>query len=92
MAEKIWLAFGFLAQAIFFGRWFVQWIATEKKKKSTVPVAFWYLSLIGGVTLLAYAIYRRDPVFIVGQASGTIIYIRNLYFIRTHHEEKIRNA
>jgi lipid-A-disaccharide synthase-like uncharacterized protein len=85
VATKIWLIVGFSAQALFFGRWLVQWIVTEKKKKSTVPIAFWYFSLIGGLMLLAYAIYRKDPVFILGQAAGAVIYLRNLYFIHTHH-------
>ena len=85
MAEKIWLIVGFAAQALFFTRWLVQWIATEKNKKSTIPIAFWYFSLFGGLMLLAYAIYRRDPVFILGQATGAVIYLRNLYYIHTHH-------
>jgi len=90
--SKIWLAIGFGAQALFFSRWVVQWIATEKKKKSTVPIAFWYLSLVGGLMLLAYAIYRKDPVFILGQTTGAIIYIRNLYYIHTHRDgEPITN-
>lgn len=84
MISKIWLIIGFSAQALFFGRWVIQWIATEKKKKSTVPIAFWYFSLVGGLMLLAYAIYRKDPVFILGQTTGAIIYLRNLYYIHTH--------
>ncbi len=89
MINKIWLIVGFSAQALFFGRWLVQWIITEKKKKSTIPVAFWYLSLVGGLMLLAYAIYRRDPVFILGQACGAVIYLRNLYYIQTHKNKTI---
>jgi lipid-A-disaccharide synthase-like uncharacterized protein len=85
--SKFWLILGFTAQAIFFGRWFVQWVASEKEKKSTVPTAFWYLSLIGGVLLLIYAIYKRDPVFIVGQGAGTIIYFRNIYLIHKHRNK-----
>jgi lipid-A-disaccharide synthase-like uncharacterized protein len=84
--SKVWLIIGFSAQGLFFCRWLVQWLATEKKKKSTIPIAFWYFSLAGGVMLLAYAIYRKDPVFILGQATGAIIYIRNLYYIHTHHD------
>jgi len=84
MGLKVWLFIGFFAQALFFSRWVVQWFATEKNKKSTIPIAFWYLSLAGGVMLLCYAIYRKDPVFILGQTTGAIIYIRNLYYIHQH--------
>ena len=80
-ADKIWLAVGFLGQALFSARFLVQWIASEKARKSIIPAAFWFFSVGGGLTLLAYAIYRRDPVFIVGQASGLIIYARNIYFV-----------
>jgi len=81
MIEKIWLVVGFAAQAVFAGRFLVQWIASEKAKESVVPVAFWYLSICGSAMLLTYAIYRQDPVFILGQSTGSIIYIRNLYLI-----------
>lgn len=80
--ETIWIAIGFLGQGLFFGRWVIQWIASERTAKSQVPVAFWYMSLIGGLITLAYAIYRRDPVFIAGQGVGAIVYIRNLMLIR----------
>lgn len=79
--ETIWLGIGFLGQALFSARFIVQWLKSEKEKKSVFPVAFWYFSIAGGVTLLAYAIYRQDPVFILGQASGLFIYFRNLYFV-----------
>ena len=79
--EHIWLGIGFLGQALFFGRWVVQWIASEKKAESQVPVSFWYMSLIGGLITLAYAIYRKDPVFIAGQSIGSIVYVRNLMLI-----------
>jgi len=79
--EKFWLGLGFLAQALFAARFLVQWIASEKAKKSVVPVAFWFLSLTGGGLLLVYAIWRRDPVFILGQSTGFLIYSRNLYLI-----------
>jgi len=79
--EHIWLAIGFLGQGLFFGRWVVQWITSEKKAASQVPVSFWYMSLIGGLITLAYAIYREDPVFIAGQSIGAIVYIRNLMLI-----------
>ncbi|MDP1949316.1 MAG: lipid-A-disaccharide synthase N-terminal domain-containing protein [Nitrospirota bacterium] len=79
--EHIWIAIGFLGQGLFFGRWVIQWIASEKKAESQVPIAFWYMSLIGGLITLAYAIYREDPVFISGQGIGTFVYIRNLVLI-----------
>jgi lipid-A-disaccharide synthase-like uncharacterized protein len=79
--ETIWLGIGFLGQGLFFGRWVVQWITSEKKSESQVPVSFWYMSLIGGLITLAYAIYRVDPVFIAGQSIGSIVYIRNLMLI-----------
>ncbi|GAB2785363.1 lipid-A-disaccharide synthase N-terminal domain-containing protein [Halomonas shantousis] len=78
----LWLSVGFLGQALFSARFLVQWLVSERAKKSIVPKAFWFFSLAGGATLLAYAIYRRDPVFIVGQATGLFIYIRNLMLIR----------
>ncbi len=80
--ETVWIAIGFLGQGLFFGRWVVQWIASERHAKSQVPVAFWYMSLIGGLITLAYAIYRRDPVFIAGQGVGAVVYVRNLVLIR----------
>jgi lipid-A-disaccharide synthase-like uncharacterized protein len=79
--NPVWIAIGFIGQALFFGRFFVQWIASERRKQSVVPRSFWYLSLAGGAVLLAYAIHRRDPVFIVGQATGFLIYTRNLWFL-----------
>lgn len=79
--EMIWLAIGFLGQGLFFGRWVIQWIVSERKAESQVPIAFWYMSLIGGLITLAYAIYRRDPVFIAGQGVGAVVYIRNLMLI-----------
>ncbi len=77
----IWLAVGFMGQALFSARFLVQWISSEKQKKSVIPIAFWYFSLGGGVTLLSYAIFRLDPVFILGQAGGLLVYSRNLYFV-----------
>ncbi|ACL06787.1 lipid-A-disaccharide synthase N-terminal domain-containing protein [Desulfatibacillum aliphaticivorans] len=78
---RFWLTVGFLGQALFGSRFLLQWIVSEIKKESTVPIAFWFLSLAGGVFLLAYAIHKKDPVFIVGQAGGLIIYFRNLTLI-----------
>ena len=79
--ETIWLGIGFFGQALFFMRFLVQWVASEIKKRSIIPLAFWYFSFFGGLTLLAYAIYRRDPVFIIGQSTGSIIYIRNMQLV-----------
>ena len=76
-----WVILGFTAQAMFSARFLVQWIASERARKSVIPVAFWFFSIGGGVLLLAYALYRRDPVFIAGQAFGLLVYIRNLYFV-----------
>jgi lipid-A-disaccharide synthase-like uncharacterized protein len=81
MTSAIWLGIGFLGQALFSMRFLVQWIHSERQRKSIIPVAFWYFSLLGGITLLAYAIHREDPVFIAGQAGGLVIYSRNLYFV-----------
>jgi lipid-A-disaccharide synthase-like uncharacterized protein len=76
-----WVVFGFIAQATFMMRFVLQIIASERKKRSYVPVAFWYLSLIGGLMLFAYALARRDPVFVLGQGLGIGIYARNLILI-----------
>ena len=76
-----WVALGFVAQAMFTMRFVVQWIASERARASVIPVAFWFFSVGGGVLLLIYALYRRDPVFIAGQGFGLLVYIRNLYFI-----------
>jgi len=73
---------GFVGQACFSCRFIVQWLASEREKKSIIPVAFWYFSILGGSTLLAYAIYKRDPVFIMGQFTGLFVYFRNLYFVK----------
>jgi len=80
--NTFWLCLGFFAQALFAGRFLVQWIASEKARKSVIPLMFWYLSIGGSALLLAYAIYRKDPVFILGQSTGIFIYTRNLWLIR----------
>jgi len=79
--SSLWTAVGFVGQAVFGLRFVVQWIATERRRKSVVPVAFWYLSLLGTIILLTYAIHKLDPVFIAGFSVNMIIYLRNLYFI-----------
>lgn len=76
-----WLVFGFIGQVMFTMRFIVQWIASEKKKESVIPVSFWFLSLAGGLIVLFYAIHRMDPVFILAYLPGNFIYLRNLYFI-----------
>jgi lipid-A-disaccharide synthase-like uncharacterized protein len=79
--NKVWLAIGFLGQALFAARFLVQWIVSERRRESVVPIAFWYLSLGGAAILLAYALWRRDPVFVLGQAFGFVVYARNLTLI-----------
>ena len=79
--EQIWLMIGFAGQALFSARFLLQWLTSEREGRSVVPTAFWYFSIGGSLTLLVYAIHRLDPVFIAGQATGLMIYFRNLYFI-----------
>ena len=80
-AATLWIIVGFLGQVLFTARFVVQWVASERARRSIVPAAFWFFSVGGGIVLLIYAIYRRDPVFIAGQALGLVVYVRNLYFI-----------
>ncbi len=82
MTEAIWVAVGLFGQILFFMRFLIQWIASEKEKRSVVPTSFWWFSIGGAAILLAYAIYRADPVFILGQSLGFFIYARNLFLIR----------
>ncbi len=86
----LWLIIGFVGQGLFSARFIIQWFKSEREKKSVFPIAFWYFSIAGGITLLAYAVHKEDPVFIVGQLSGLLIYFRNLYFVV--HERKNRKA
>ncbi len=81
LAESLWLGIGFFGQSLFFSRWIIQWVASERKAESQMPIAFWYMSLAGGLIVLAYAIHRRDPVFIAGQGIGSFVYLRNLMLI-----------
>jgi len=76
-----WVVMGLTAQAVFAGRFLIQWIASERAGRSYVPVAFWYISIIGGLMLLSYAIWRKDIVFILGQLFGVVVYSRNLVLI-----------
>lgn len=80
--EHLWLGIGMLGQVLFFMRFLVQWIVSEKAGRSIVPDVFWYFSIGGGVILLAYAVYRMDPVFILGQATGLLVYVRNIVLLR----------
>ena len=86
--EIIFLIIGFVGQALFASRFIVQWIYSEKKGASVIPLAFWYLSIFGGIGLLTYAIFRKDPVIILGQSFGIFIYLRNLYLIYKKKNEK----
>ncbi len=76
-----WLLLGFIAQGLFTMRFLVQWIASERAGHSVIPLAFWIFSIFGGLLLLLYALYRKDAVFIAGQAFGVFVYLRNLYFV-----------
>jgi lipid-A-disaccharide synthase-like uncharacterized protein len=80
--DALWLAIGFSGQALFSARFIVQWLVSEKRRASVVPTSFWYLSIAGGLTLLLYAIHKRDAVFIAGQAAGVFVYARNLMLLR----------
>jgi len=80
-AELIWVSVGLFGQLMFSMRFIIQWIASERVKKSVVPLTFWYFSMAGGIILFSYAVYRADPVFILGQAFGLIVYSRNLWLI-----------
>ncbi|MFV0335161.1 MAG: lipid-A-disaccharide synthase N-terminal domain-containing protein [Tropicimonas sp.] len=86
--EFCWVLIGLGAQLMFTARFLVQWIASERARRSVVPVSFWYLSIAGGLVLFAYAVYRKDPVFILGQSAGVFIYCRNLWLI---YAERRRN-
>src|SRR5438045_1184166 len=83
-----WGVLGFIAQGFFTMRFVVQWIATERARKSVIPVAFWFFSIGGGLLLFGYALYIRDPVFILGQGLGLFVYLRNLYFVYRERSAK----
>lgn len=84
---QIWIGIGFFGQAMFFTRFLVQWIVSEKRGRSVIPIAFWYFSIAGGLILLTYAIWRRDPVFIAGQSAGVVVYVRNLVLLGRERRE-----
>ena len=79
--ETQWLVIGLIGQTCFFMRFIVQWIYSERQKRSVIPIAFWYFSLGGAAIILTYAIHRQDPVFILGQSGGFLIYTRNLVLL-----------
>jgi lipid-A-disaccharide synthase-like uncharacterized protein len=82
LPEWLVLGVGFTGQALFSMRFIIQWLASERARRSVVPVLFWYFSLGGGITLFVYAVYREDPVFMLGQGLGLFVYVRNLWLIR----------
>ncbi len=88
MSEYVLLGLGFFAQGLFALRFIVQWIYSERRKESVVPAAFWYFSLAGGVLMLVYVSLRKDPVLIIGQASGLIVYARNVYLLQAAKKRK----
>jgi len=90
--ELIWLTVGFVAQLMFSMRFILQWLASERAKKSIVPEVFWYFSLAGGALLFAYAIYRLDPVFMLGQGMGLFIYARNIQLIWRQKDRPTDNS
>lgn len=77
-----WVALGFGGQIVFGGRWIVQWLVSEKNKTSSVPISFWWMSLLGSIVLFAYFVWRNDVVGVMGQTSGVVIYARNIQLIR----------
>jgi lipid-A-disaccharide synthase-like uncharacterized protein len=81
-ADLVWLGIGLLGQCLFMMRFIVQWIHSERHGQSLIPVSFWYLSLLGGMIVLAYGVHKLDPVIILGQLPGTIVYTRNLMLLR----------
>lgn len=87
---SFWLTVGFLGQGFFTARFLVQWLASEKERAVVVPSAFWWLSILGGVALLSYAVHRRDPVIIVGQSMGLFVYARNLMLERKKRRRAAR--
>jgi lipid-A-disaccharide synthase-like uncharacterized protein len=85
---SFWMVLGLVGQLFFSARFIVQWISSERKKQSIIPISFWFLSLGGSAILLMYAIHLKDPVFILGQSAGFIVYTRNLALIRRVSREK----
>lgn len=90
--QTFWIAVGLIGQILFTSRFLVQWIASERARRSLVPDVFWQLSIAGGTALFAYALWRQDPVFILGQGAGLIVYVRNLVLIRRARRAPAREA
>lgn len=86
--EQFWLTVGFVGQAFFSMRFLVQWIVSERRRESVIPISFWFLSIGGAVTLFTYALHRLDPVFILGEGAGIFIYSRNLYLIQRKQRQR----
>lgn len=90
-SERFWIAFGLAGQLLFTARFLVQWLSSEREGRSVIPMSFWYLSVSGGAVLFTYALYRGDPVFIIGQSTGLFIYLRNIHLVqRTLRAEAIQ--
>lgn len=92
MDVSFWLVVGLAGQIAFGSRFLLQWLASERAKRSVVPTAFWWLSVGGSILLLAYAIHREDPVFILGQSTGALIYLRNIFLVRRESHETSSTA
>jgi lipid-A-disaccharide synthase-like uncharacterized protein len=87
-----WAALGFFAQALFSARFVVQWIASERARRSIIPMAFWWFSIAGGILLFIYSLHRKDPVFIAGQGGGLLIYARNVMFVLREQRHQAASA
>jgi len=87
-----WAVLGFLAQALFSARFLVQWIASERARRSIIPMAFWWFSIAGGILLFVYSLHRKDPVFIAGQGGGLLIYARNVMFVLREQRQEAASA
>ncbi|MDZ7908341.1 MAG: lipid-A-disaccharide synthase N-terminal domain-containing protein [Gemmobacter sp.] len=90
--EFTWVMVGLAGQVMFTMRFLVQWLASERQRRSVIPIAFWYFSLAGGLVLFSYALWRKDPVFIIGQSTGLVIYLRNLWLIHVEKHQLARAA
>ncbi|MDC3090901.1 lipid-A-disaccharide synthase N-terminal domain-containing protein [Rickettsiales bacterium] len=90
--SQMWIIIGFIGQTIFASRFLIQWIVSERASKSIIPNIFWWISILGSFVLLSYAIHKEDPVFIVGQSCGFLIYARNLYLIKKGKKNKKKQS
>jgi lipid-A-disaccharide synthase-like uncharacterized protein len=86
--HPFWLAFGLLGNAAFFSRFLIQWVVSERKHRSVVPMAFWYLSILGSIILLIYAIHRKDPIFTLAYTPNAVVYFRNIVLRRREDRQK----